>query len=337
MDLGVVMLDLSGTTVSPEDRDRLEHPSTGGVILFSRNFETRAQIEEMVAAMHALRTPPLLVAVDHEGGRVQRFRDGFTAVPAARRIGLGYDRSAEEACATARSAGQVMAAELRAIGIDFSFAPVLDIDRGVSEVIGDRAFHRDPRAVGALAGAYIRGMNDSGMAAVGKHFPGHGSVAADSHTAAPVDERPYEEIAAVDLVPFAQLMAELGGIMPAHVVYSACDPLPAGFSPFWMGEVLRKRLAFDGAIFSDDLSMAGAAVLGGVPERAEAALAVGCDLILICNDSRGVEKVLDQVRVRRSSDRQRRIAAMRGKGARQVFSTDAQEYAEAKRMLSRIA
>lgn len=337
MDLGVVMLDLSGATVSPEDRDRLEHPLTGGVILFSRNFETRRQIEELVATIHALRTPPLLVAVDHEGGRVQRFRDGFTVLPAARRLGLRYDHSAEEACTAARSAGRVMAAELRAIGIDFSFAPVLDIDRGVSEVIGDRAFHHNPDAVVELAGAYIQGMNHSGMAAVGKHYPGHGSVAADSHTAAPVDERPYEEIAAADLAPFARLSAGLGGIMPAHVVYSACDPLPAGFSTFWMREVLRKRLSFDGAVFSDDLSMAGAAVLGDMPERAEAALAVGCDLILICNDSRGAERVLDQVRVTRSSDRQRRLAAMRGKGSRQAFSADAQGYAEAKRVLSRIA
>ncbi|MHB1951362.1 MAG: beta-N-acetylhexosaminidase [Acidiferrobacteraceae bacterium] len=335
MDLGIVMLDLAGVTLSPEDRDRLEHPSTGGVILFARNFENGVQLKALIAAIHAVRNPPLLVAVDHEGGRVQRFREGFTHVPAARRIGTGYDRLPAEALAAARAGGRVMAAELRVLGIDFSFAPVLDLDRGVSEVIGDRAFHHDPLAVSELAGEYIRGMNDAGMAATGKHFPGHGSVAADSHVAAPVDERPYEEIALSDLVPFARLAPLLGGVMPAHVVYSACDPLPAGFSPFWMREVLRKRLGFGGAVFSDDLSMAGAAVLGDMPERAEAALAAGCDLVLVCNDAAGAEKVIDRVRVARSTERQRRLAAMRG-GVARVTPARVDDYADARRILAQI-
>ncbi|MHB1514225.1 MAG: beta-N-acetylhexosaminidase [Acidiferrobacteraceae bacterium] len=337
MDLGILMLDLAGVSLSMEDRERLKHPAVGGVILFSRNFEAPGQLAAFVAAIHALRNPPLLVAVDHEGGRVQRFREGFTLVPAAGRIGRDYDESPSEACVAAKIAGWVMASELRSIGVDFSFAPVLDLDLGMSKVIGDRSFHREPQAVMALAKAYIEGMNRAGMAATGKHFPGHGSVTADSHVAVPVDDRPLAEVRARDLVPFAGLGPCLGGIMPAHVVYSACDPLPAGFSPFWLGEVLRKEIGFQGAIFSDDLSMAGAGVLGGMRERAEAAVAAGCDMILVCNDVNGADQVLDSMRVGRSSERQRRLAAMRGRAVGPENLADEPEYTEARRVLARIA
>jgi len=337
MDLGILMLDLAGVTLSTEDRERLNHPSVGGVILFSRNFEAPGQLAAFVVAIHALRNPPLLVAVDHEGGRVQRFREGFTLVPAAGRLGRGYDESPGEACVAAQTAGWVMASELRAVGVDFSFTPVLDLDLGISKVIGDRSFHREPQAVIALAKAYIEGMNRAGMAATGKHFPGHGSVAADSHVAVPVDDRPLIEVRARDLVPFAGLAPSLGGIMPAHVVYPACDPLPAGFSPFWLSEVLRKEIGFEGAIFSDDLSMAGAGVLGGMSERAEAAVAAGCDMILVCNDVQGADRLLDSMRVARSSERQRRLNAMRGRAVGPRNLADEPEYAEAQRVLSRIA
>lgn len=308
---GPLMLDLPGTRLSAEDRERLEHPMAGGVILFSRNFESKRQLTELVAALHKVRRPELLVAVDHEGGRVQRFRDGFTAVPAAGVLGQDYGVDPARACALARAAGLVMAAELVAVGIDFSFAPVLDLGLGVSEVIGDRAFHGDPLAVVALAGAYIEGMGQAGMAATGKHFPGHGSVPEDSHVAVPVDNRAYGAIAALDLVPFEKLVPRLRGIMPAHVIYPQADPQPAGFSRFWIEEVLRRRLGFEGTVFSDDLSMEGARGFGGMPERAEAAMAAGCDMVLVCNDRKGADQVLDGLRAPDSAARQERLRAMR--------------------------
>jgi len=271
------MLDLNGVDITPEEREILSHPLVGGVILFSRNFASVAQLEALVESLHEIRSPRLLIAVDHEGGRVQRFRDGFTALPAAAHFGQVYDQNPQLGHHLAEVAGWLMAVELRAVGIDFSFAPVLDVDHGVSAVIGDRAFHQDPAVVTELARAYIKGMHEAGMAATGKHFPGHGGVEADSHTAIPVDERDYNDIYAHDILPFKRLVQHgLAAVMPAHVIYPKVDKLPAGFSSYWLKEILRQRLGFQGVIFSDDLDMQGASVIGdSYTERARVALAAG--------------------------------------------------------------
>jgi beta-N-acetylhexosaminidase len=309
---GPVMLDLAGTTLAAEDRDRLLSPAAGGLILFSRNYQSPAQVAELVAEIRRLR-PALLVAVDHEGGRVQRFREGFTRLPAAARYALAGDTPLAE------TAGWLMAAELRALDVDFSFAPVLDVDSGISQIIGDRAFATEPAAVARLALAFMRGMHRAGMAAVGKHFPGHGGVAADSHLELPVDRRELSEIEARDIAPFRALLAEgLDGIMPAHVVYASVDDRPAGFSPFWVRNVLRERLGFTGAVFSDDLSMAGAAYAGGYVERARLALEAGCDMVLVCNAPGAADQVLDALAgTPEDPARTARLARMRGR-----FPTD---------------
>jgi len=294
MSLGPVMLDLAGLEIGPQEREMLAHPLVGGVILFSRNYESPEQLQRLVAEIHALRDPRLLVSVDHEGGRVQRFRHGFTALPAARVYGRVYDADRKRGRRLAELGGWLMASELRAVGVDFSFAPVLDLDRGVSEVIGDRAFHSQPDKVGDLAQAWLGGMRRAGMPATGKHFPGHGAVAADSHLDLPVDERPFADIEAEDLRPFARLIrAGMAAVMPAHVVYAAVDERPAGFSPRWLKEVLRGRLGFQGVIFSDDLSMQGAQVMGDIVARGEAALAAGCDMVLVCNHPEDAARLLD--------------------------------------------
>ena len=296
MSLGPVMLDLKGVSISPEEREMLQHPLAGGIILFSRNYESPEQIAQLVEEVHQIRTPHLLVSVDHEGGRVQRFRDGFTHMPPAAKIGKVYHSDKKKAKQIAESCGWLMAIELRSVGVDFSFAPVLDVDRGISEVIGDRSFGDNPDMVADLAISYIRGMQKAGMASTGKHFPGHGAVQADSHIACPVDDRPFEDIYAEDIVPFERLIRNgLAGIMPAHVVYSAVDPSPAGFSSFWINQVLRNRLEFQGVIFSDDLSMEGASVAGDVVDRAKAALKAGCDMALVCNSPESAARVLDNL------------------------------------------
>ena len=316
MALGPVMLDLAGPALSAEERECLRHPLAGGVILFSRNYQSPGQIAALVKEIHELREPRLLVGVDHEGGRVQRFRDGFTRLPPLRRLGELYDENRKRAKRLAHTAGWLMAAELRAVGVDFSFAPVLDLDRGVSAIIGDRAFHSSPDAVADLATSYIGGMAEAGMAATGKHFPGHGGCTADSHVALPVDERTYADIYVEDLVPFERLIeAGLAGLMPAHVIYPRVDAQPAGYSRFWLQEVLRRRLGFQGIIFSDDLSMEGAKGAGGMAARAELALEAGCDMVLVCNDPDGATDVLRHLRARADAASQLRRVRMHGRAA----------------------
>lgn len=294
MVLGPVMLDLKGMELLPEERELLLHPLTGGVILFSRNYERPAQLSALVDSIHKLRQPRLLVAVDHEGGRVQRFRSGFTRLPPCAALGKRFDKDRHEALQLAGECGWLMAAELRAVGVDFSFAPVLDVGTGMSQVIGDRAFHRDPEVIAGLAHAYMRGLREAGMVAVGKHFPGHGSVSADSHHELPVDDRPYGDIRLSDMLPFERMIHwGLPALMPAHVVYPQVDTWPAGFSSVWLQEILRGELQFQGALFSDDLSMAGAEIAGGYAERARRALQAGCDMVLICNNPQGVAEVLE--------------------------------------------
>ena len=291
------MLDLEGTLLTDEERELLRHPAVGGVILFSRNFEHPAQVADLTSRIHALRDPHLLVAVDQEGGRVQRFREGFTRLPAAARFGELAREHPAWAQRAAESVGWLMAAELRSAGVDFSFAPVLDLDRGLSGVIGDRAFAPSVHSVALLAAAWCEGARAAGMAAVGKHFPGHGGVAADSHEELPLDGRSYEQIEREDLVPFQRLIRRgLEAVMPAHVLYPRVDPNPAGFSPFWLRKVLRERLGFQGVIFSDDLNMAAAAAGGSYQARARAALTAGCDLLLVCNNRPAALRVMEELR-----------------------------------------
>lgn len=296
MSLGPIMVDIAGLELQPEDRERLRHPLVGGVILFSRNFASAEQVSALIDDIHRLREPRLLVAVDQEGGRVQRFREGFTRLPPVRRLGELYDKDPRLAREYAQATGWLMASELRAVGVDISFAPVLDLDRGVSTVIGDRAFHTDPEIIADLAHAYMIGMRKADMEATGKHYPGHGSVAADSHTDLPVDERRYEDIRAEDLLPFERMIHfGMAAVMAAHVVYPDIDSTPAGFSRRWIGEILRGELDFQGVIFSDDLSMAAAEKAGGYVDRAALALEAGCDMVLVCNNERGCAQVLDQL------------------------------------------
>lgn len=283
--LGPVMLDLEGVDLSAEERELLRHPAVAGVILFRRNFVAPEQLLALTQAIRSADARELLIAVDQEGGSVQRFRDGFTRLPAASRFGALYLQDQRAGLDAARAVGWLMAAELRQLGVDFSFAPVLDVEQGVSRVIGDRAFAATPDAVASLATAWLEGVHSAGMAGCGKHFPGHGGVVADSHLELPVDARELAVLEAFDLLPFRRLITQgLEAIMPAHVRYSAVVPEPAGFSPFWLRELLRGRLRFDGAIVSDDLNMAAADAGGSPAERALSALQAGCDLVLICNN-----------------------------------------------------
>lgn len=313
MTLGPLMIDVQGVELTQEDRELLRHPLVGAVILFTRNFESIEQLERLVADIRALRTPALLVTVDHEGGRVQRFRRDFTVLPSMRILGRAYDLDAPAGRILARQCGWLMAAELRAVDIDMSFAPCVDLDYGMSSVIGDRAFHRDPHIVAELAIAFMGGMREAGMMATAKHFPGHGAVVPDSHVALAVDRRELADLDQ-DLYPYRRLIENgLASIMAAHVVFPAVDEHPAGFSSRWLQEELRGRLGFQGAIFSDDLSMAGAGVAGDLVARAQAALTAGCDVLSCCNNRQGVLQVIDAMQGRGDPSSQIRMARLHGK------------------------
>jgi beta-N-acetylhexosaminidase len=313
MTLGPLMVDVAGTELTAEDRRVLAEPLVGSVILFSRNYESTGQLEALVREIRAVRSPPLLVAVDHEGGRVQRFRDGFTVLPPQRAIGRVYDVDAEAGRRLAWQCGWLLAAELRAVGIDMSFAPCVDLDYGVSEVIGDRAYHADPEVVARLAVSCMQGMRSAGMVATAKHFPGHGAVVADSHKSLPVDRRPLAELAG-DLLPYQRLIANgLSSIMVAHVLFPELDEAPASFSRRWIQQELRSSLGFTGAVFSDDLSMGGAAFAGTVPERARRALAAGCDVLAVCNDRAAVLAVLEELAGETDPLSQVRLARLHGR------------------------
>jgi beta-N-acetylhexosaminidase len=313
MSLGPVMLDVVGTALTADDIRRLQHPLVGGVILFARNFEDCEQLKALTASIHAVRQPPLLIAVDHEGGRVQRFREGFTKIPPMREFGKIWDKDRKKAMALAVEAGWILAAELRAHGVDFSFTPILDMDYGDSLVIGNRAFHLEARAINDLAFSLMQGLKKGGMAAVGKHFPGHGFVVADSHVSIPIDEREFDQIAQNDMQPFRQMIDEgLPAIMPAHVIYPKVDDKPAGFSAKWLQKVLRERLGFNGVIFSDDLSMEGASVGGDVTTRSLAALNAGCDMVLLCNRPDLADELLDNLVWKMSAQSIVRLTRMHG-------------------------
>src|SRR6202045_1035370 len=315
MSLGPLMVDINGTELTPEDIQVLSHPLVGSVILFSRNYRSVAQVTALTAAIRAVRNPSLLIAVDHEGGRVQRFREGFTRLPPARALGRRFDEDRREGLALAHAVGWLMASELRAVGVDFSFAPCVDLDYGVSEIIGDRAFHGDPDSVAALAVATLSGMREAGMAAIAKHFPGHGAVVADSHVALPVDRREFADLEA-DIRPYRPLMDNnIPGIMAAHVVFPAVDALPASLSKRWIGGVLRGEMGFHGCVFADDLTMAGAAAFGDAIARADLSLAAGCDVLPICNDRHSVELVLGRFGANvGSAASQARLVRMRARG-----------------------
>jgi beta-N-acetylhexosaminidase len=290
------MLDVVGTALTDDDIRRIRHPLTGGVILFARNYENREQLTALTQAIHAAR-PGVLIAVDHEGGRVQRFKtDGFTKLPPMRKLGELWDRDVLDATKAATDVGYVLASELRACGVDLSFTPVLDLDYGESGVIGDRAFHRDARVVSMLAKSLNHGLTLAGMTNCGKHFPGHGFVKADSHVAIPVDERDLDAILAEDAAPYGWLGLGLSAVMPAHVIYPKVDRHPAGFSKKWLS-MLRDDFGFQGVIFSDDLSMEGASVAGGVVDGAQAALSAGCDMVLICNSPDKADELLSGLRI----------------------------------------
>lgn len=308
------MLDLRGHALEDDEKEMLQHPLVGGVILFSRNYQSPLQLQELCNKIHALQTPPLLIGVDHEGGRVQRFHESFTLLPPCACYGEEYDKDHVTGLQLAQEAGWLMASELLAVGLDFSFAPVLDLNRGISRVIGDRGFHANEDIVSSLARAFTRGMKSAGMSAVGKHFPGHGSVIPDSHHETPVDNRSYQDIAMSDMIPFERLVQSgIPALMPAHVVYEQVDHLAAGYSKIWLQKILRQELGYQGVIFSDDINMAGAGVAGTHIDRAEAALTAGCDMVLICTDQEAASSVLEQLVYEPHPASQARLMRMHGK------------------------
>lgn len=297
MSLGPVMLDIEGTSITAEEKERLAHPKAGGVILFARNYESPQQMEALVKELHGIRRPRLIIAVDQEGGRVQRFKKGLTSLPPMRKLGEIYDENPSRAKRLADLMGWLLATELRAMDVDISFAPVLDLDHGVSEVIGDRAFHSDPEVIALLAHYFSNGMKSAGMSPVGKHFPGHGGVEEDSHHELPKDMRTYDELDEKDLVPFKKMIYyDLPGIMTSHVLFPKIDSKPVTFSSVWLKDILRKKLGFQGVIFSDDLTMEAAMGAGGMADRANLALESGCDMVLVCNNPVAADEVLEGVK-----------------------------------------
>ncbi len=296
MSLGPVMVDLQGLSMSAEEREMLAHPMVGGVILFSRNYQSVEQVRALIEDIHQIRSPRLLVAVDQEGGRVQRFRDDFVRLPPVSRLGQLYQDNPKYARRCSEATGWLMASELLALGVDISFAPVLDLDYGVSTVIGDRAFHRSAEVVADLAHSYMTGMRKAGMSATGKHFPGHGAVQADSHTDLPIDDRPFVDLVNDDLLSFERMIHyDMAAMMMAHVIYPQVDDKPASFSQVWIQDILRNQMGFHGAVFSDDLSMVAAHSIGGYAERARQAMQAGCDMVLVCNNIEGRDEVLENL------------------------------------------
>ena len=333
---GVVMLDLKGLIVEIEERQLLTHPQVGGVVLFSRNYASVAQLEDLIASIKQC-NDHLLVAVDQEGGRVQRFRDQFLTLPELRAIGVEYEKDPKQGIAAAKLCAWAMAAELMQYGVDISFAPVLDLFDVNSPVIKDRAFSGDGATVGEIGLAYIEGMQDAGMAATGKHFPGHGKVLADSHTELPSDTRSLDEIRKNDLIPFAQCIQSLDAIMPAHIVFPEVDEHCAGFSKVWIEGLLRAELGFDGVVFSDDLTMDAAHSAGTITERADLALAAGCDMVLVCNHPEQAAAVVDYLHEKQQPGNNR-IGCMLAKNASKhagLYESD--RWLEAKQLIDRLS
>lgn len=314
MMLGPLIVGIKGTALSDSEKILLQAPLIGGVILFARNYSDKSQLRALVAEIKALRNPPLWVAVDQEGGRVQRFIHDFTRIPDMGQLGLLYQQDPVAALAQTEQWGFTMAQELLAVGVDMSFAPVVDLNKEKAKVIGNRSFHREPKVVVVLAEAWCRGVHRAGMKTCGKHFPGHGEVTVDSHEGLPVDVRDYGDIAADDLVPFQQLVqaGALDSIMPAHIIFPKVDDTPTGFSKIWLNNILRKDCGFKGVVISDDLGMGGAAGMGDYPERFEKALECGCDLALLCNDHPGIAELVAKTPVQASYDRSAQIAALYG-------------------------
>ena len=339
MSLGPLMIDLQGTSITPEERELLRHPLVGGVILFTRNYVDPQQLTELVAGIHAERNPPLIVAVDQEGGRVQRFIPGFSRLPPARLIGHAFDQDPKGGLELARRMGWLMASELRSHGVDISFAPVVDLDYGVNEAIGSRAFHKRSEVVGQLAVAYMHGMRDAGMAATAKHFPGHGAVTADSHHTLPVDRRELVDMAD-DLSPYRRLIANgVPSVMVAHIVFPALDTAPASLSSSWIRDVLRGELGFQGVVFADDLSMGGAAAAyGDVVTRAQTALAAGCDMLPVCNNRTSVLALLDGLKVEPQPASRLRLVRLHGREHPTREALEATpEWARSQELLTRFA
>src|SRR5580692_8455952 len=338
MTLGPLMIDMVGLSILPEERDILAHPLVGGVVLFARNYADPEQLLDLTRSIHAVRAPPLLIAVDHEGGRVQRFRSGFSRLPPARRIGHLFDTDRAAGLAAARSMGWLMAAELRAHGVDLSFAPTVDLDYGLNEAIGDRALHPTADVTAQLAVAYMLGMRDAGMAATAKHFPGHGRVVADSHVSLPVDRRELADLDQ-DLAPYRRLIANgLPGVMVAHILLPTEDAVPASLSARWIRGVLRTDLNFQGAIFTDDLSMGAVAVGSSIVERCQRALAAGCDMLLVCNEPASRNQALSGLKASPDPASQLRLVRMRGRDRLAPAQLRAaQQWSAAQQLLTRLA
>ena len=333
------MVDIEGTEITAEERERLAHPKVGGVILFSRNYKSPVQMEALVKDLHSIRRPRLIVAVDQEGGRVQRFKEGLTTLPPMRRLGEIYDENPSRARRLADLCGWLLAAELRAMDVDISFAPVLDLDHGVSQVIGDRAFHSDPEVIAVLAHHFANGMSSAGMGSVGKHFPGHGGVEEDSHHELPKDMRTLEELEEGDLIPFTKMIYyDIPGIMTSHVLFPKVDSRPVTYSEVWLKDILRKKLGFQGVIFSDDLTMEAAQGGGTMPQRADLALDSGCDMVLVCNNPKAADEVLQGTR--RHSDPASHLRLIRMHGQKMMPLSelfDHENYRQAVDVITRLS